>query len=195
MSDKVRSHRTRKNKTPQAVSTQLAEWWGAGRLKLAESRARLPPPCGPDRGRRLPKRVRLDYVPRSAVRELSCQLHNGVVGLCSPVSLLPPSFLSGGPAQNVGPSVARIPRVSSLAYTRALSLSFSLAPCSRLGGISIVGTKNHLGRGVSETRHDEARQTRRVRQRDAAADVRSEPRRRLSDEVSIAVPPADVQSS
>ncbi|EFN71985.1 hypothetical protein EAG_07894 [Camponotus floridanus] len=96
---------TRNNETPQAVSTQLAEWWGAGRLKSAESRARFLPPGRPDRGRRLPKRVRLGYVPRSAVRELSCQLHNGVVGLCSPVSLLPPSFLSGGPAQNVGPQI------------------------------------------------------------------------------------------
>lgn len=68
--------------------------------------------------------VRLGYVPRTSVRQFSCQLHNGIVGLCSPVLLLPPSFLSGGPAQNVGPSVARIPRVS-LAYTRTLSVFLS----------------------------------------------------------------------
>ncbi|RLU24699.1 hypothetical protein DMN91_002788 [Ooceraea biroi] len=60
-------------------------------------------------------------------RARSRQLHNGTVGPRSLV-LLPPSFLSGGPARNVGPSVARIPRVSPLAYARALSFPLTSSP-------------------------------------------------------------------
>lgn len=127
---------------------------GAAEVSRAVERA-FPHPAAPITAEDCRSAVRLGYVPRSAVRELSCQLHNGVVGLWLSVSLLPPSFLSGGPAQNVGPSVARIPRVSSLAYTRALSLSLSLSYYLFSSRRDLDREdENHLGRGVSETRHD-----------------------------------------
>lgn len=73
---------------------------------------------------------------RGGDRSFSRLLHNGAIGLCLFV-LLPPSFLSGGPAQNVGPSVARDIDLTARAPSFVIAQLSTFLRFSRIVSLSV----------------------------------------------------------
>lgn len=175
----IKSDERGEGRARRAASPELPS-----RPMLAEP-VRQPPRLAED-GRRRPCARTVTFALARALSR-SCQLHNGNVGSCLLV-LLPPSFLSGGPAQTLDRPLRGYHESFCLSLSRTLSFFVSLSVSLSLSlarSPALTPRLREFARGETKSQrprfgNESSEPTRRVPVDVTQQPTRSEPRRKGS---------------